>query len=514
VVKDSVYITTPIYYVNDIPHIGHCYTTIIADILARFYRLRGKDVFFLTGTDEHGQKIEKAAEAKGITPKELVDSVVLRFKELWVKLNISNDRFIRTTDIEHQEIVKDTIKQVYDNGYIYLGSYEGLYCRPCEAYFTETQLVDGKCPDCGREVIMLQEEAYFFRLSEFQQKILDHIKKVPDFVLPESRKNEVISFVESGLTDLCISRTTISWGIEFPQLENTEKKHYVYVWFDALLNYLTGIKYKKDNAFFERYWPASVHLIGKDILKFHAVIWPAMLMAMGVEVPEHVFGHGFIYQGGEKMSKSKGNVLDPFAIIDEYGVDPFRYYISREMVFGLDGSYTDETMKQRFNSDLANDYGNLLNRTLNMTKKYFDLKVPSANDALFSEEELGLKKMVIALESSIPAKIDAFKLSIALEEIFTVIRRANKFVEEMAPWTLQKEGNMEKLATVMVHLIETLRIVTAWLSPFMPTVTALFYKQLNISEEERLQNPFTWGFFTKDRMLNQPEPIFPRKQCI
>ncbi len=509
--KSSVYITTPIYYVNDIPHIGHCYTTIIADILARFYRLMGKDVFFLTGTDEHGQKIEKAAEAKGMTPKQLVDGVVLRFQELWEKLNISNDRFIRTTDNEHQEIVKSAIKQVYSNGYIYLGMYQGLYCRPCEAYFTETQLVDGKCPDCGREVMELQEEAYFFKLSEFQQKILEHIKKVPDFVLPESRKNEVISFVESGLNDLCISRTTISWGIEFPQLEATQKKHYVYVWFDALLNYLTGIKYQKDEQFFNRYWPAQVHLIGKDILKFHAVIWPAMLMAMGVNVPQHVFGHGFIYQGGEKMSKSKGNVLDPFAIMDEYGVDPFRYYLSREMVFGLDGSYSEETMKQRYNSDLANDYGNLLNRTLNMMKKYFDLKVPACNDELLSTEELALKRMVLNLEKSIPDLMDAFKLSVALEEIFTAIRRANKFIEETAPWSLQKEGKIEKLATVMVHLIETLRITTIWLSSFMPTVTASFFAQLNISVEERKISSLNWGFFTAGRELNQPEPVFPRK---
>ncbi len=509
--SDSVYITTPIYYVNDIPHIGHCYTTIIADILARFYRLRGKDVFFLTGTDEHGQKIEKAAEAKGKTPKELVDEVVLRFQDLWKQLNISNDSFVRTTDEEHKTIVKQALQQVYDRGYIYLGKYEGLYCRPCETYFTETQLVDGKCPECDREVILLEEESYFFKLSAFQDKILAHIKKIPEFVLPEGRRNEVISFVESGLNDLCISRTTINWGIEFPELEKTEKKHHVYVWFDALLNYLTGIKYQTDQQLFDRYWPAEVHLIGKDILKFHAVIWPAMLMAMEVELPKHVFGHGFIYQGGEKMSKSKGNVLDPFKIMDEYGVDPFRYYLAREIVFGLDGSYSEESMKQRFNSDLANDYGNLLNRTLNMTKKYFELKVPACDDALFSEEELALKRMVLDLEQKIPKLMDAYKLSVALEEIFMVIRRANKFIEEMTPWTLHKEENMSKLGAVMVHLIETLRIVTTWLSPFMPTVTNKFYEQLNVSEEEKKSNPFDWGFFTEGRTLNQPEPIFPRK---
>lgn len=509
--KEPVYITTPIYYVNDIPHIGHCYTTIVADTLARFYRLLGKDVFFLTGTDEHGQKIEKAAEAKGLTPQELVDRVCLRFRTLWNKLNISNDHFIRTTDVEHKEIVRSAIKKVYDNGYIYLGSYEGLYCRPCEAYFTETQLVDGKCPDCGRELIELKEEAYFFKLSQFQDAILEYIKNTPDFILPESRKNEVISFVKSGLNDLCISRTSISWGIEFPELEKTENKHYVYVWFDALLNYLTGIKYQKDDTFFNRYWPANVHLIGKDILKFHAVIWPAMLMAMDVAMPQHVFGHGFIYQGGEKMSKSKGNVLDPVAIMDEYGVDPFRYYLTREIVFGLDGSYSEETMKQRYNSDLANDYGNLLNRTLNMMKKYFDLKVPACNESTLSKEEMNLKEQVLELEKRIPFLMTSFKLSIALEEVFMVIRRANKFIEETAPWALDKEGNKEKLATVMVHLLETLKIVTAWLSPFMPSITSKFYAQLNVSAEEQKVNPFDWGFFVTGRTLNQPEPIFPRK---
>jgi methionyl-tRNA synthetase len=510
--KDIFYITTPIYYVNDIPHIGHCYTTVIADILARFQRLIGKDVFFLTGTDEHGQKIEKAAESKNMTPIELVDNVVQRYKDLWQKLNISNDYFIRTTDSFHQEAVVKVITKVYENGYIYLGAYEGWYCRPCESYYTESQLVEGNCPDCGRKPVKLQEEAYFFKLSAFQDKILEHIKQNSDFVLPESRKNEVISFVESGLNDLCISRSSISWGIEFPELQKTEKKHYVYVWFDALLNYLTGINYLKNEDFFQKYWSNAVHLIGKDILKFHAVIWPAMLMAMGEQLPKHVFGHGFIYQSGEKMSKSRGNVLDPYSIIDEYGVDAFRYYLTREVVLGLDGSYSDENMKQRYNSDLANDYGNLLNRTLNMMNKYFQLKVPKVDDSLLSELELSLKKATLRLSETIPNIINQFKLSIALEEIFSVIRKTNKFIEETAPWVLAKEENNEKLATVMVHLIEAIRLVTCWLSPFLPSSTELCFQQLNILPNEEGRFSFSWGFFKEGRLLSLPVPIFPRKQ--
>lgn len=506
------YITTPIYYVNDVPHIGHSYTTIIADILARYYRLVGKETFFLTGTDEHGQKIEKTAEEKNISPQELVDSVVERFKELWVRLKISNDNFIRTTDEAHKEIVKKFFKHVYDNGYIYLGEYEGLYCRPCESYYTETQVENNMCPECNRELTLLKEEAFFFKMSEFQEKLLQYIEENPKFVLPVSRRNEVLSFIKQGLNDLCISRTSISWGIEVPDLGiEVKKTHYVYVWFDALLNYISGIGYLKDDEKFDKWWPAYVHLIGKDILKFHAVIWPSMLMAAELPLPEHVFGHGFIYQGGEKMSKSKGNVLDPDTIIEEFGVDAFRYYLTREIVLGLDGTYSYESMRQRYNSDLANDFGNLLNRTLNMIKKYFNLEIGLFDESILSEDEMQLKVEAIRLEEKIQKNMDEFKLSIVLEDIFSVIRRANKYIEEIKPWILYKEGETKKLMTVMVQLIEAIRITSTWLMPFMPDAILKVYDQLNIKNDTG-KDLYKWGYFKDGMKLNAPEPIFPRKQ--
>lgn len=509
--KKQKYITTPIYYVNDVPHIGHCYTTIIGDILARFYRLQKQDVYYLTGTDEHGQKIEKAAEQKGLRPKELVDQVVERYQELWKTLNISNDYFIRTTDAQHKIGVQQVLEKVYSQGDIYLGDYEGWYCRPCETYFTATQLIEGNCPDCNRPVELLKEEAYFFRLSKYQQKILEHIKNNPNFILPESRKNEVISFVESGLNDLCISRTTMNWGIEMPELDNkATKKHYVYVWFDALLNYLTALGYPQQQNNF-KYWPADVHLIGKDILKFHAVIWPAMLMSMGEKLPKHVFGHGFIYQSGEKMSKSKGNVLDPYNIIELFGVDAFRYYLAREIVFGMDGNYSEETMKQRYNSDLANDFGNLLNRSLNMMKKYYDLKIPEYDTSVFVNTKTSLKVQIAELAKEIPQLMDDFKVSIALEKIFGVIRAANKFIEDSAPWVLSKNEQTEQLAIVMTELMESIRILAMWLYPVMPMAVEQSLAQLNVDKNESIENPYLWGFFKKGHQLREPMPIFPRK---
>jgi len=511
---DNKYITTPIYYVNDVPHIGHSYTTIIGDVLARYYRLIGKDVFYMTGTDEHGQKIEKSAEAKGLTPKELVDDVVLRFKEMWQKLNISNDYFIRTTDEDHKKVVQEVFRKIYDKGYIYLGEYEGLYCRPCESYYTETQVEDNKCPECKRELIVLKEEAYFFKLSAFADKILEHINKNPKFVLPESRKNEVVSFINQGLEDLCISRTTINWGIDIPEVdEKAKQKHYIYVWFDALTNYITGVKYLQDDDTFGRYWPAFIHLIGKDILKFHCVIWPAMLMALDLPLPQHVFGHGFIYQGGEKMSKSRGNVVDPNEIVSEYGIDAFRYYITREIVFGLDGTYSDENMLKRYNADLANDYGNLINRTLNMMKKYFDLTIVEYDESMLNEHELKLKTAVMALEKNVHKNMDEFKLSVALEEIFVVIRMANKYIEETTPWVLSKNGETKKLMTVMLQILETIRIASIWLMPFMPESIGKAFKQINTQVDlSDIKSDFMgWGFYKEGMTLNAPEPLFPRK---
>ncbi len=507
----NIFITTPIYYVNDVPHIGHSYTTIIADVLSRYQRLLGNNVFFLTGTDEHGQKIEKSAEQRGLQPRELVDSVVLRYKELWEKLNISYDYFVRTTDEQHKRIVQEVFQKIYEKGYIYLGNYEGLYCSPCESYFTATQAVEGKCPDCGRDLVLLQEEAFFFKLSAFQDKLLAYIKQNEQFVLPHTRKNEVVSFIEQGLEDLCISRSSISWGIEVPELGiELKNKHYIYVWFDALLNYITAIQYMENEKVFQQHWPAYVQLIGKDILKFHCIIWPAMLMALDLELPEHVFGHGFIYQGGEKMSKSKGNVLDPNKIIEEYSVDAFRYYITREIVFGLDGTYSDVNMRQRYNSDLANDFGNLLNRTLSMMGRYFEFKVGKSNEAQLSEAELILKKEVHDLEIRIRQNMQDFKLSIVLEDIFSVIRKANKYIEDNMPWKLYKEEQIDKLSNIMIQLLETIKVVTTWLSPFMPQTAQKVYEQLNISWQEK--NLYNWGYFKEGMLLNKPEPLFPRKE--
>ena len=371
------YITTPIYYVNDVPHIGHSYTTIIADIFARFFRIFGEDVYFLTGTDEHGQKIEKVAQQWGISPQTHVDEVVVKYQQAWKRLNISMDRFIRTTDADHKLVVQKVFSKLYESGLIYLGNYEGLYCHHCESYYTKTQVEENKCPDCSREVSTLSEEAYFFKLSAFEDQLLKHIAENPEFVLPATRKNEVVSFINQGLEDLCISRTSISGGIEVPlKPEKGAKPHYIYVWFDALINYLTGVGYLNNDAMFARYWPATLQLVGKDILKFHCIIWPAMLMGLDIALPKHVLAHGFIYQGGEKMSKSKGNVLDPHRLIDTFGVDAVRFFLSREMMLGQDGTYTDENMIVRYNSELANDYGNLVNRTINMIKKYFNSTLP------------------------------------------------------------------------------------------------------------------------------------------
>lgn len=511
----SIYITTPIYYVNDVPHIGHSYTTILADILSRYYRMTGHDVFFLTGTDEHGQKIEKAAEAKGLTPQELVDQVVLRFKSLWDELNIDYDRFIRTTDTEHKKVVQDVFRRVFDKGYIYLGEYAGLYCRPCETYYTETQAEEGVCPECKRELTVLKEEAFFFRLSAFETKLLEHIENTPEFVLPLTRRNEVLSFIRSGLNDLCITRSAVNWGIDIPDIEvETQQKHYIYVWFDALLNYLSGIKYGQDPEYFDKYWPATIQLLGKDILKFHAVIWPAMLMALDLPLPEHVFGHGFIYQSGEKMSKSKGNVLDPYVLIESYGADAFRYFLAREVVMGLDGSYSDENMKQRFNSDLANDWGNLINRSLNMMKKYFDGVVPQTEMRVgFDESADGLRSTSLLLFDKIKVLMGEFKLSHVLEEIFLVIRQSNKYIEDQAPWVLAKNGEVDRLGYVMIQVLEAIRLVSLFLFPFMPSTVERVYHQLQISVKFTQVDTafFDWNYFKPGMSLGEPEPLFPRK---
>ena len=504
--KPAYYITTPIYYPSDNLHIGHAYCTTIADSLARFHRAKGEDVFFLTGSDEHGLKIQRKANEQGITPIQYVDKIIANFKLLWQRLNISNNDFIRTSEERHHKVVQEVLQKIFDQGDIYKKNYEGLYCVPCESYWLERQLVDGKCPDCGRPVEKMAEESYFFKLSKYQDRLLEYIETHPDFIQPVSRRNEMINFIKQGLEDLCITRTTFDWGIPVP----FDKKHVVYVWFDALLNYFTGIGYGSNPEKFQKYWPASLHLVGKEIVRFHTIIWPIMLMAMGQPLPEKVYGHGWLVVEGDKMSKSKGNVIDPLGLIDEFGADAIRYFLLREINLGSDGNFSRDALINRINADLANDLGNLLHRTVSMIEKYHGGVVTNAGVAEAIDEEL--QALVKTTVEQYIKDMDNMEINSAIKGVWALISRANKYIDETAPWILAKdETKAARLQTVMYNLAETLRIVAILIAPFIPSTSPKIFTQLGLTvPEEFLLAEAVWGGIADGTKVQKGEPLYPR----
>ncbi len=495
------YITTPIYYPSGKFHIGHCYTTIIADAIARFKRQEGYDVCFQTGTDEHGQKIENKAKEVGVSPKEYVDEIVQNAKDLWEKLDISYDKFIRTTDDIHEKAVQKIFVRLYEKGDIYKGEYKGLYCTPCESFWTSTQVVDGKCPDCGREVHEVTEEAYFLRLSKYQDQLVEYIESHPEFIQPESRKNEMINnFIKPGLEDLCVSRTSFTWGIQVP----FDKKHVVYVWLDALTNYITSLGYlSNDDSEFKNYWPADLHLVGKEIVRFHTIVWPIMLMALELPLPKQVFGHGWLVVNGEKISKSLGNYRDPREYIEKYGLDAIRYFVLREVPFGNDGSFSEDSLVARINSDLANNLGNLVQRTISMGNKYFSGAI--SNKSVIDTMDKDFLNSVNHLYSEVEERMYRLHISEALESIFEMLRRANKYIDETTPWILAKdEDKKQRLETVIYNLLESIRICAILLQSFLPTTTQKILGQIN---NERIES-----YFIEDNhyQLSTPSPLFQR----
>ena len=505
--KKPYYITTPIYYPSGNPHIGHCYTTVACDSIARYRRMQGYDVMFLTGTDEHGLKIEQKAAEKGVSPKQYVDEIVEIFKKLWSCMNISYDRYIRTTDDYHVESVQKIFKELYDRGYIYKGTYKGKYCTPCESFWTDSQLVDGKCPECGREVVEAEEEAYFFKLSPFADRI-EKLLTETDFLQPKTRALELVNnFIKPGLEDLCVSRTSFTWGVPV----TFDKKHVVYVWVDALSNYISALGYKNEAYHdFDKYWPADVHMVAKDIQRFHAIIWPAILMALDLPLPKHLAVHGWITFNGQKMSKSLGNVVDPFVLSERYGSDAIRYHILREMALGADSSFSNEIMINRINSDLANGLGNLVSRTVAMVDKYFGGTLPQ--EKLSGEFDDDLKAVALAVRPEVDRLMDLTQLNLALAEIFKLVSRANKYIDETMPWVLAKnEADKPRLAAVLYNLLEAIRIASTLLSPFMPSTMPKIFEQIGAKDSDiSYENAAKWGEMPACVAVKKGEELFPR----